>query len=245
MLDWRNGLVAGLAECGARRRVEHDWHGFANEYRRRSLKRMLGAVEPAYNIDEVHRDVLDELLGETGIDTFSPEDRRTIAQRWHELSVWPDFVPPLTRLRQRYVCVSFTILSLSLVIDVSRRNAIIWDAVIPCEMLHVYKTQPKAYQLAAEFLGVPRGEILMVACHNFDLDAARGQGYRPSVSISATVRTPLTDHLCGSKSMTKKPEHVPHRRPRCAAAPLGAARKAEAKLWELRAAASLARPWRD
>ena len=178
VLDWRNGLVAGLAECGARRRVEHDWHGFANEYRRRSLKRMLGAVEPAYNIDEVHRDVLDELLGETGIDTFSPEDRRTIAQRWHELSVWPDFVPPLTRLRQRYVCVSFTILSLSLVIDVSRRNAIIWDAVIPCEMLHVYKTQPKAYQLAAEFLGVPRGEILMVACHNFDLDAARGQGYR-------------------------------------------------------------------
>jgi 2-haloacid dehalogenase len=110
VLDWHNGLVAGLAECGARRRVEHDWHDFANEYRRRSLKRMLGAVEPAYNIDEVHRDVLDELLGETAIDTFSPEDRRTIVQRWHELSVWPDFVPALTRLRQRYVCVSFTIL---------------------------------------------------------------------------------------------------------------------------------------
>jgi 2-haloacid dehalogenase len=178
VLDWHNGLVAGLAECGARRRVEHDWHDFANEYRRRSLKRMLGAVEPAYNIDEVHRDVLDELLGETGIDTFSPEDRRTIAQRWHELSVWPDFVPALTRLRQRYVCVSFTILSLSLVIDVSRHNGIIWDAVIPCEMLHVYKTKPQAYRLAAEFLGVPPGEILMVACHNFDLDAARGQGYR-------------------------------------------------------------------
>ena len=70
VLDWHSGLVAGLAECGARRGVEHDWHGFANEYRRRSLKRMLGAVEPAYNIDEVHRDVLDELLDETAIDAF-------------------------------------------------------------------------------------------------------------------------------------------------------------------------------
>ena len=75
VLDWHGGLVSGLAECGARRGVEHDWHAFANEYRRRSLKRMLGAVEPGYNIDEVHRDVLDERLGETGIDAF----RRRIA----------------------------------------------------------------------------------------------------------------------------------------------------------------------
>jgi 2-haloacid dehalogenase len=146
---------------------------------------MLGAVEPAYNIDKVHRDVLDELRGETGIDAFSPEDRRTIAQRWHELAAWPDFVTALPRLRRRYVCVSFTILTLSLVIDVSRRNDITWDAVIPCEMLRVYKTQPQAYHLAVKFLGVPPGEILMVACHNFDLDAAREQGYR-----TAFVRRP-------------------------------------------------------
>ncbi len=45
-------------------------------------------------------------------------------------------------------------------------------------MLRVYKTRPEADQLAAKFLGVAPGEILMVASHNFDLDAARGQGYR-------------------------------------------------------------------
>ncbi len=146
---------------------------------------MLGAVEPNYNIDDVHRDVLDELLDEAALDAFSREDRRTVTQRWHELEAWPDFVPALSRLRQRYVCVSFTILSLSLVIDVSRRNEICWDAVIPCEMLRVYKTRPEAYQLAAKLLGVARDEILMVACHNFDLDAARGQGYR-----TAFVRRP-------------------------------------------------------
>jgi len=108
-----------------------------------------------------------------------------IAQRWHELGAWPDFVPALARLRQRYVCVSFTILSLSLVIDVSRRNAIGWDAVIPCEMLRIYKTRPEAYRRAAAHLAVEPGEILMVACHNFDLDAARGEGYR-----TAFVRRP-------------------------------------------------------
>ena len=185
ILDWHSGLVAALAECGTRHGVERDWHGFANEYRRRSLQRMLGAVEPGHNIDDVHRAVLDELLGETAIDAFSQEDRRNVTQHWHTLQAWPDFVPALVRLRPRYVCVSFTILSLSLVVDVSRRNGIGWDAVIACEMLRVYKPRPEAYRLAAKFLAVSPGEILMVACHNFDLDAARGEGYR-----TAFVRRP-------------------------------------------------------
>jgi 2-haloacid dehalogenase len=185
ILDWHSGIVRVLAETGAQRGVERDWHELANLYRRRSLGRMLGAVDPNFTIDDVHREVLDEVLGENGIGEFSAEDRRAIAQRWHELDAWPDFAPALARLRRRYVCVSFTILSLSLVIDVSRRNAIVWDAVIPCEMLRVYKTRPEAYRRAAAHLAVEPGEILMVACHNFDLDAARGEGYR-----TAFVRRP-------------------------------------------------------
>lgn len=177
VLDWHGGITAALADCGARRGVARDWHGFANEYRRRSLGRMLGAVEPNFNIDNVHRDVLDELLAEGEIDAFSSEDRQAITARWHELHAWPDFAPALARLRRHHVCISFTILTLSLVIDVSRRNGIAWDAVIPCEMLRVYKTRPEAYQRAAALLRVPPGEILMVACHNFDLDAARGEDY--------------------------------------------------------------------
>ena len=185
ILDWHSGIVRVLAETGARRGVARDWHELANSYRRRSLGRMLGAADPDFTIDDVHREVLDEVLGETGIAEFSAEDRRAIAQTWHELDAWPDFAPALARLRRRYVCVSFTILSLSLVIDVSRRNAILWDAVIPCEMLRVYKTRPEAYRRAAAHLVVEPGEILMVACHNFDLDAARGEFYR-----TAFVRRP-------------------------------------------------------
>jgi 2-haloacid dehalogenase len=178
ILDWHRGLVAVLDECGRRRGVERAWYEFANEYRRRALRRMVGAVDPAFNIDDVHREVLDGLLAEERIDAFSPEDRRAIIQRWHELELWPDFTAALARLRARYVCVSFTILSLSLIIDTARSNGIIWDAVISCEMLRVYKTRPEAYRLAAKYLAVSPGDILMVACHNFDLDAARGEGYR-------------------------------------------------------------------
>jgi len=82
------------------------------------------------------------------------------------------------KYKTRYVCVSFTILSLALIIDVSRRNGIAWDAVISCEMLRVYKPQPEAYRAAARLLQADPAEILMVACHNFDLDAARAEGFR-------------------------------------------------------------------
>ena len=75
ILDWHGGLVGALNECGARRDVERRWYEFANEYRRRALHRMVGAVDPAFNIDDVHREVLDGLLAEERIDTFSPEDR--------------------------------------------------------------------------------------------------------------------------------------------------------------------------
>jgi 2-haloacid dehalogenase len=185
ILDWHGGITAALAEYGGRRHVSRDWAEFTNEYRRRALRRMVGAVDPGFNIDDVHRDVLDELLREQNITAFSAEDRDAIASRWHQLDAWPDFVPALPRLRRRYICVSFTILSLSLVIDVSRRNGIDWDAVISCEMLGVYKTQPEAYQRTARLLHVTASEILMVACHNFDLDAARGEGYR-----TAFIRRP-------------------------------------------------------
>jgi len=185
ILDWHGGLVAALAEFGGRHAIEHDWRAFANEYRRRSLRRMLGSADPDFTIDNVHRDVLDDLLTEHGITAFAGADRQTIAECWHQLAAWRDFVPALDRLRGRYVCVSFTILTLSLVIDVSRYNGIAWDAVIPCEMLRIYKPRAEAYQRAAELLAMAPHEIVMVACHNFDLDAARGAGFR-----TAFVRRP-------------------------------------------------------
>ena len=200
ILDWHSGIVAALAECGHRRRVVHDWAGLANEYRRRALRRMINSVDPPFNIDDVHRELLDELLEKAGITAFTAEDRAAIAARWHALDAWPDFVPALERLKRRYVCVSFTILSLALVIAVSRRNGIAWDAVIPCEMMRVYKTKPEAYQRAAQLLQAAPGDILMVACHNFDLDAARGEGFR-----TAFVRRPDEWGIAGPPDPTPNP----------------------------------------
>jgi len=178
VLDWHTGIRAELAEAGARHGIERDWTAITNAYRRRALQRMTNQTSPGFNIDDVHREVVDELVAQHDLAVFSPAERQAIAGRWHSLDAWPDFPPALERLRRRYVVVSFTILSVALIIDTARRNGLHWDAVISCEMLGVYKPRPEAYDKAARLLQLEPGSILMVACHNFDLNAARGVGYR-------------------------------------------------------------------
>jgi 2-haloacid dehalogenase len=146
---------------------------------------MSGQVRPGFNIDDVHRRVLDELASEFGWSAFTEGDRGEIVGAWHALRAWPDFPEALARLRRRFVAVSFTILSTSLIIDVSRRNGLAWDGIFSCEMIGSYKPHLEAYATCARWLGQRPEEILMVACHNFDLLAARKVGFR-----TAFIRRP-------------------------------------------------------
>ncbi len=67
VLDWHAGLTAAMAAWGAAQGIERDWHALANEHRRRSLRRMTNTIDPGFNIDDVHRDVLGELFDENGL----------------------------------------------------------------------------------------------------------------------------------------------------------------------------------
>lgn len=205
ILDWHGGISAALSGAGARHGLSRDWATITNDYRRRSLQRMLnaGGDQPAsLNIDDVHREVLETIVAEHGLAAFSAEDREAIWQAWHALQAWPDFPGVLPRLRERYIVASFTILSVSLIIDTARRNKLSWDAVISCEMIGTYKVRPEAYRTAAKWLALPPSEILMVACHNFDLNAARAAGFdtafvrRPAEWGAAGPPDPEPDPAC-------------------------------------------------
>ncbi len=185
VLDWHTGISRAFAAAGEKRGLRADWAAITNEYRRRSLKGIVGQVNPAFNFDDVHRTMLDDVIGEFKLDALTPEDRDAIWRTWHALDAWPDFAPALARLRKRYVIASFTLLTTSLVIDVSKKNGIDWDAILSCEMWGIYKTRPEAYRRAANLLQLEPAQILMVACHNFDLNAALACGYK-----TAFVRRP-------------------------------------------------------
>jgi 2-haloacid dehalogenase len=185
VLDWHGGLCAAFAAAGQRHGLDRDWHEVTNDYRRASMKAIVGQLRPAFNMDGVHQKELEGVLSRHALDKFTTQDRTQIQCAWYGLDAWPDFAGALARLKRKLPVVSLTMLPLAMVLAVSRRNGLNWDAVISCEMIGAYKPQPQAYEQAAHWIGIAPGHILMVACHNFDLNAARASGYQ-----TAFVRRP-------------------------------------------------------
>ena len=185
ILDWHSGISSAFQRIGEQHGISLDWHALTNDYRRLAMKGIVGQVQPGFNMDDVHRTALDEVLSKHGLDAFTVQDRWQIFHAWHTLSAWPDFPAALARIREKLPVISFTMLPLALVLNVSRQNNLDWDAVISCEMIGTYKPHAQAYLKVAQWLELEPAEILMVACHNFDLNAARSCGFK-----TAFVRRP-------------------------------------------------------
>ncbi len=206
ILDWHSGFSEALSAAGAQYGIEQDWPSIANELRRRSLSAMLNLGKdkpPEYNFDGAHRFTLKELIAEYGLGDFTESDVRAIAYDVpHRFKCWPDFPPVLPRLRQKYIAASFTILSYRLIIDTARVNGLAWDAVFSCEGIGKYKLLPESYCAVARYLQLEPRQCCMVACHNFDLNAARSVGFK-----TAFVRRPDEWGSAGPPDPEPNPEH--------------------------------------
>lgn len=206
ILDWHSGFSRALARLGARYGVSRNWGAVANDLRRKSLAHVInqGAEgPPAHTFDDGHRLALDGVLADIGLGEATAAERRAI---WwdavHALECWPDFPAVLPRLRERYICASFTLLSVRIVTDTAKRNGLAWDAVLSCEMIGKYKILPEAYRTAARWLQLEPEACCMVACHNFDLNAAKAQGFR-----TAFVRRPDEWGAAGPPDPEPDPGH--------------------------------------
>jgi len=189
VLDWHTGFRTAFENVGNKHGIAKDWRAITNELRRRSLKAMLKLGEhepPAYTFDGAHRAAVEALVKENGLTAFTEADIKAIAyDAPHAFKAWPDFPEALPKLRSRFIVASFTILSYRLIIDTAKRNGLSWDAVFSCEGIGKYKILPESYLTVAEYLQLDPGQVCMVACHNFDLDAAKAVGFK-----TAFVRRP-------------------------------------------------------
>jgi 2-haloacid dehalogenase len=194
ILDWYTGISTKLSQLGIQRKIEADWASITHQYRVNSLKSMTGGDEsyrPDFNIDDVHRRQIEEVCAANNITGFTPEDFEEVRRSWHELQCWPDVPTGLARMRNRYIVASLTILSNRLIVDTCKRAEIVWDTVISCESIGVYKPRPQAYIQAANWLQLEPSECLMVASHGMDLAAAARTGYKTAFVRRPTEWGPL------------------------------------------------------
>jgi 2-haloacid dehalogenase len=189
VVDWRSSIIAELDEFGRSHGVQRDWPTFADNWRAGyapAMDRVRRGEVPWTRIDDLHREILVELLGAEGIGSVSTGDIDELNRAWHRLDPWPDTVPGLTRMKKRFLITTLSNGNMSLLIDLAKRAGLPWDCVISAELFHHYKPDPQAYLGCAELLDVPPDHLMLVAAHPGDLRAARAAGL-----MTAFVARPL------------------------------------------------------
>jgi 2-haloacid dehalogenase len=166
-VDWRSTV----AREGFGERFADDWRARYQP----QLETVRSGEREWTVLDVLHREALDDVLAEHGIDLPAGE-RDELNLVWHRLDPWPDTVPGLTRLKERFVIAPVSNGNIALLVDMAKHAGLPWDVILGAELARAYKPQPEAYLRSVEAMGIAPGEAMMVAAHNGDLVAAAGLG---------------------------------------------------------------------
>lgn len=182
VVDWREGIARDAAPFLARHgRGEIDPRAFADAWRRRyqpAMEECRSGRRPFTRLDVLHRENLELVLRDHGLDParIGEAELDDLNRAWHRLDPWPEAVAGLTRLRRRFVLAPLSNGNIALLLNMAKRAAIPWDAILGAEVAQAYKPDPQAYLRTAEVLGIRPEELCLVAAHNGDLAAARRSG---------------------------------------------------------------------
>ena len=189
-VDFFQPLLRAGAELNRVKGLSIGWAELSAEWRdlyRKALDAVIQGRRPWIRVDEIYREALDALLERRGLaGLFTERERDELNAVWTRLDPWPDCIEGLTRLRRHYTTATLSNAGMAAVIAVVKHAGLPFDAILTAELVRTYKPAPAVYQLAVDFLGYLPHQILMVACHKYDLRAAGDFGMR-----TAFVARPL------------------------------------------------------
>jgi 2-haloacid dehalogenase len=136
-------------------------------------------------IDDLHRLILDRILKDFAID-LNEEKRRHLNLAWHRLSPWSDTVSGMTRLKTRFMLTTLSNGNLGLLANMAKNGGLPWDLILSAEVFRHYKPDPETYLGVAEIFDLQPSEVMLVAAHEDDLDAAKACGLQ-----TAFIERPL------------------------------------------------------
>lgn len=126
-------------------------------------------------IDDLHRIILDRILKDFGID-LDESSRHQLNRAWHRLAPWPDTVAGMLRLKSHFTLTTLSNGNLGLLANMAKHGGLPWDLILSAEVFRHYKPDPETYLGVAEVFEVSPNEVMLVAAHEDDLDAASACG---------------------------------------------------------------------
>ncbi len=127
-------------------------------------------------LDVLHRSTLDEVLTQFNHEDVTDASRQHLTKAWHRLDAWPDSVQGIHRLKKQFTVCTLSNGNLGLLTNLAKNAGINWDCVLSAEVFRRYKPDPETYLGVARIFNVAPAQVMLVAAHQNDLDAASSCG---------------------------------------------------------------------
>jgi len=181
VVDWRGSIIKEGEQWGREKNLQIDWGKFADRWRAGygpSMDKVRKGALPWMKLDDLHRMILDGLLKEFNITGLTEEEKDHWNRVWHRLHGWPDAVEGLTRLKKNYIIATLSNGNVSLLVEMAKFAGLPWDTVFGSDLFHHFKPDREVYLGAVDLLSMKPSEVMMVAAHPPDLNAAASCGLR-------------------------------------------------------------------
>lgn len=181
LVDWRTGVARESRSILEPLGHSLDWLEFSTAWRAEyqpAMEEVRSGRVAFSRLDVIHRRMLERIIPRFTLEGLAEDARRELVLAWHRLDAWPDVPSGLARLRKKFLLAPVSNGNISLMVDLARKNGILWDAILGAEIAGDYKPKPRVYLAAAEALALEPGECMMVAAHSYDLQAAAACGLK-------------------------------------------------------------------
>ena len=128
--------------------------------------------------DTILQDATGALLPIQQLGAGAPHAIQDFFDLWRALPPWRDVAAGMQALHKNYALAILSNMGIATGTALRSHAGLPFDKVLSAKTVKTYKPNPAVYQMAISTLNVSPSEILMVAAHNYDLNAAKGQGFR-------------------------------------------------------------------
>jgi 2-haloacid dehalogenase len=204
VVDWRTGVAAEGRRLGRLHGIEADWERVADAWRALYIpymNRVRSGELPWTNFDRLHRMSLDQVLHDLQISGLDGPARDEFVHAWERLPAWPDASEGLATLGSRFTVATLSNGNRAQQEALVRFTGLPFQRLISAEDFQHYKPDPEVYLGAAAMLGLEPDQVMMVAAHKPDLQAARFAGLR-----TAFVERPVEKGPSGGADRLPDPE---------------------------------------
>ncbi len=170
-----------------------------------AMKRVMSGELGWTRIDDLHRIILEDILAQFVVSHLSEDEKVELNLAWHRLNPWPDTVEGLNRLKSHYTICTLSNGNISLLTNMAKRAGLPWDCILSAEIFKAYKPHPDTYLGVARTFDLNPEEVMLVAAHHDDLEAARDCGLK-----TAYIERPLEYGANNIKDVSPRPDNDFH-----------------------------------